>query len=163
MCTKPSSSACVKNAMEESGRVTPDIPETELRIKKTESLLKSYNSPLWRYSRLLVTVSDKYNIPWTLIPAVSGVESGFCRTQPENSYNCWGWNNGRYSFNSYNQAINHISYKLKTDYLDKGLINPELISKKYAPGNKFWAQYVRFFMKKLTSQPLDTDPLQFTL
>src|SRR3989338_5208606 len=74
----------------------------------------------------LIDISDKYDLPWNLIAAISGVESGFCRNIPKFSYNCWGWANGNRYFTGFEDALETVASGLKQIYFDRGLTTPEL-------------------------------------
>ena len=56
---------------------------------KTE-LLRQYlewqNSPLASHASTFIEVAEKYNLPWTLLPAICGRESTFGKKIPENSF-----------------------------------------------------------------------------
>jgi len=159
LCLTPSSSACTfgKN---KNIQLTDDK-----RLSALNTFLNNYRSDLAGYSSYLVDTADKYDLPWTLLPAIAGVESGFCRKAPKNSYNCWGWNNGNFHFADYYQAIDTISKGLKEYYFNHGLNTPELIGKKYAPpSSAFWSQQVSFFIINLEVLLTDNlQTLQFTL
>lgn len=137
--------------------------DDDVRVRKTEYLLRSFNSPLTAYSRLIVEVSDNYELPWTLITAISGVETGFCKTVRNFSFNCWGWHNGKYRFNSYEEAINILAKALKNKYFMKGYDTPELMGPIYAPPSPSWSQKVLFFMNKIDNTSLVDYSLQITL
>lgn len=113
-----------------------------LTLKK---FLKKYHSPLSDYATDLILYSDKYHLPWTLVVAISGVESTFCRHIPKNSYNCWGWNNGNHRFKNYSQAIEVVSQTLKYKYFNRGLVTLEKINKVYAPTSSVWSSKVHYF------------------
>jgi hypothetical protein len=133
-------------------RVQKEVETAQLRVKRTETLrrfFKKYNSDLEPYSAKIVAESEEHKIPYTLVPAISGIESTFCKQIPYNSYNCWGWANGDYSFKDYNDAIEIVSKTLGTNYFGKGLDTPEKISPVYAPPSKTWGRNVRHFMDKI--------------
>jgi hypothetical protein len=90
-------------------------------------------TPLEQYSSYIVEVSDKYNIDYRLIPSIAMKESGGGRAAPENSFNAWGFENGRTRWGSWEEAIDNVGKTLKTRYVDKGLTTPEQIMPIYAP------------------------------
>ena len=119
------------------------------RIIKLQKILTRHNSPLLPHANLIVWTSDKYQIPWTMIVSIAGVESTFCKHIPSNSYNCWGWNNGKTKFKDYPEAIETVSKTLKASYFDRGLNTPERISRVYAPPSSTWGKNVRYFTNLL--------------
>jgi hypothetical protein len=134
------------------------------RLFKLKSHLENYRSPLYPYSQYIIELADKYGLPWNLVVAIAGVESGFCRNIPENSFNCWGFDNGNYSFKDYKNALEEISLYLKNYYYDRGYDTPEKISPIYAPPSTTWAGKVRHFMNLIESNPSDTSiPVQISL
>lgn len=135
------------------------VPETQnffpdTRIIRLKNFLNIYHSPLVLYAELIVSTADKYNIPWSLVTSISGVESGFCHNLPYNSFNCWGWENGATRFRDYSFAIETVSRELKEHYWSRGLDTPEEIGKIYAPPSKTWAGKVRHFMYIIENQTL---------
>lgn len=119
------------------------------RIGKLRNFLESYNSPFSTKATYLVEITDKYGIDWKLIPAISGVESTFGRQIPYNSYNAYGWANGTYKFNSWEESFEKVAKTLKEKYIDRGLDTPEKIGPVYAPPSKTWVGKVHYFMNKL--------------
>jgi len=74
---------------------TPNIQNTptpikDERAKKVQAYLEKANSPLADYSEYIVNMADQYDIPWTLVAAISGKESSFCKNIKAGSHNCWG-------------------------------------------------------------------------
>lgn len=137
---------------------------TDFRTLQLKSYLTKWKSPLANFSELIIYAADAYTIPWTLIPAIAGVESGFCRVILKNSYNCWGWRNGAHRFTSFEEAIITISQSLRLIYYDKGFTTIERIAPRYAPPSLSWGRNVHFFMKKLENEfPIDSSYLQISL
>ena len=127
------------------------IEDKQLMDKRVEQLrayLAMKHSPLQDFTQILIKTADTYEIPWNLIPAISGVESNFCKVYPKNSYNCWGWNNGYYIFNGFESAIDTVGRTLRYKYFNYGLTTPEKINRKYASSSS-WARNVRFFMMRI--------------
>ncbi len=119
------------------------------RVKTLHLYLESYNSPLAEYAFSFVEAADKYGIDWKLVPAITGVESTFGKQIPYQSYNAYGWCNGDYRFESWEQSIDYVSVYLKEKYYNRGLDTPTKIAPVYAPPSDTWAGKVAFFMKKL--------------
>ncbi len=139
----------------ESGRlkevIPAESPKTDYRVDRLKDYLSKNNSILSLYSQDFISAADENGIPWSLVPAIAGVESTFCNAVPSYSTNCWGWNNGEYQFVNYKEAISTVSQTLKKYYFDRGLDTPEKIAPVYAPPSKTWAGKVRFFMGKIES------------
>lgn len=123
--------------------------QADERIAKLKNFLASYNSPLAKYANNFVEAADKYGIDWKLVPAITGVESTFGKNIPANSYNAYGWANGTFYFQSWEQSIDHVSKTLKEKYVDRGLDTPYKMGPVYAPPSKAWAGKVVFFMNRL--------------
>jgi hypothetical protein len=130
----------------------------DYRVISLENFLEKYDSPLAPYSAYFIEVADKYDLDWRLVPAITGVESTFGKRIPYNSYNAYGWANGAYSFESWDESIEVVSQTLKEKYIDKGATTVNEISRIYAPPSSTWAGKVKYFMKKI-----DPLPLSFTL
>ena len=124
------------------------------------NFLSRYNSVLFPYADTIIETADKYEIPWSLVVAIAGVESTFCKFIPSNSCNCWGWNNGKIAFQDYNEAIEIVSKTLKTNYLNKGYNTPEKIGRIYAPPTYSWGGKVRYFMEMIENNYREVHPLK---
>jgi hypothetical protein len=123
------------------------------RVANLKHFFRKYNSPLYDYAELIVSVSDKYGFDYRLLPAIAMQESNLCRYIPENSHNCWGW--GIYGdqvirFSSYEEAIEKVAAGIKKEYIDKGLVTASMIMKKYTPSSPgTWARGVNTFLRML--------------
>ena len=118
-----------------------------------EQYLEKYNSPLAPYADLIFELSEKYQLDYRLIVAISQCESNLCKKIPADSYNCWGFENGDTKFYSWQHALERVAQTLKEGYIDKGLVTPEEIMPKYAPPSVEkggpWAKCVNQFMEEL--------------
>lgn len=128
----------------------------DARAKIIENFFKGYNSILANHSQTFITVADKYNLDYRLLPAISMQESNGGKRVIKESYNPFGY--GIYGdkvtrFESWDAAIERVGRGLKEDYLDKGLTNPEEIMAKYTPPSLkiggVWAKGVNTFMAEL--------------
>lgn len=102
----------------------------------------------------LVTIADEEGLDFRLLPAIAMNESGLCRVIPENSHNCLGLgvhSRGTWGFPSYGENFATAAKILKKNYIDKGLVTPELIMTKYTPSspNGAWAKAVNQFMNEI--------------
>ena len=121
---------------------------------KTE-LLRQYlewqGSPLTPHAGTFIEVAEKYNLPWTLLPAICGRESTFGKQVPIDSYNCWGWGiygNNVLRFTSWDEAIETVGKGLRENYFDNGLDTLREIEYSYAPphrGEHRWSDGVEYF------------------
>jgi hypothetical protein len=137
-------SAVLKN--EVLGFENPDA-----RVEKLEAYLESHRSPLEAYASVFVEAADRYQLDWRLVPAITGVESTFGKQIPFNSYNAYGWANGLYRFQSWEESIKHVYQYLRVKYLDRGLDTPYKIGPVYAPPSHVWGAKVAYFMGKIES------------
>ncbi len=146
--------------------------EKESRVLILESYLKKYNSPMASNSRDFIEAADSNSIDWKLVPAITGVESGFGKNVPYNSYtgeisyNGWGW--GVYGsqaiyFKSWKEGIYTVTTGLRENYINKGLTDPYSINSVYAESPS-WGSHVSYFMADLDqfaksySLPADLKP-----
>ncbi|MBI2019761.1 glucosaminidase domain-containing protein [Candidatus Daviesbacteria bacterium] len=136
--------------------ITSDIEHSDGRAKIVENFFKSYNAPLSAHSKVFISVADKYNLDWRLLPAISMQESNGGKRVIKNSYNPFGY--GIYGdlvvkFPAWEDAIERVGRALREDYLNKGLKNPTQIMAKYTPPSLSkggaWAKGVSAFMKEL--------------
>lgn len=130
------------------------------RVVALKKYLELYDSPLAPYAGTFVENADKYNLDWRLVASISGLESGFGKQIPYDSYNAWGW--GIYGthvlrFNSWDEAITTISKGLRENYLrDKVESDPYFIGPTYA-ASPTWAVRVAYFMQRIGNYKLDNE------
>ena len=143
------------HVVSESATLKRDIVQSghDYRVNVLEHYLSGHNSPLTDYAGLFINKADEYGLDWRLIPAISGVESTFGKNIPSSSYNAYGWANGRYRFESWEDSIEVVSKTLKEKYVDKGADTLPKIAKRYASSTT-WEGNVRFFMSEIDSIPL---------
>ena len=127
---------------------------SDARPKIIKNYLEKYNSPLLGNENYIVSRSDEVGLDFRLITAIAQQESNLCKIFPEETYNCWGWgihSKGTLGFASYNEAIDAVTYGLKTEYIHKGLTTPDTIWKKYTPSSPdgAWAKGVNQFMSEM--------------
>ncbi len=139
-------------------KVNKNGSDPDYRIYKLKNFFKAHNSPLVDYSQNMIQSADKYGLDWRFVPAITGVESTFGKNIPLNSYNAYGWANGAYYFNSWEESIEVVSKTLKEKYIDRGAVSINQIARRYAPPSKTWAWKVQYFMNKI-----DPMLLTFTL
>lgn len=130
----------------------------DFREKTLKEYLISHNSPMANYANDFIYFADKYDLDWRLVPAIAGVESTFGKRIPVNSYNAYGWNNGKYSFESWTDSIEVVSKALRENYYDKGATSIDRIARRYAPPSNTWNWKVKYFMTEI-----DRIPLEFTI
>lgn len=124
-------------------------PIIDVRTQKLTAYFSAWQSPLTPYAGVFINSADKYQLDWTLVAAISGVESGFGKHIPYESYNAWGWNNGNYQFQSWEHGIDHVHQVLKEKYYDRGLQTPWQMGTVYAPPSSTWARKVEYFTTQL--------------
>jgi cellobiose-specific phosphotransferase system component IIB len=124
-------------------------PKLDTRVEKLEKFLKNYNSPLADKAGYFVMVADNFNMDYRLVPAISGIESTFGKNIPQNSFNAYGWGNGKSTFDSWEESIFVVSKTLSEKYIAKGLDTPIKMSRVYCPPNPDWGRKVAYFMDKI--------------
>lgn len=120
--------------------------------------LEHYHSPLAPYAENFIDSADEYELPWTLLPAIAGKESGFGKVTPYGSFNAWGWGvwtnqvQGA-NFSSWEEGVQKVAQGLRKDYFDKGLDKLEEIEAKYTPlsanSHHGWMEGVEYFQWEL--------------
>lgn len=131
------------------------IQAEDARSEILKNYLRDYHSPLADYAKELISVADKFALPWTLLPAIAGKESGFGKVIPFGSYNAWGWGiysgqSAGLSFSSWEEAIKAVASGLREDYFDKGVDTVEEIEAYYTPSSldrgHTWRDGVNYFI-----------------
>lgn len=155
----PSRAYRLFTSVPEQGQVLGQkIEGVDARAAILQNFLQKYRSPLAPYAKEFVEVADKYELPWTLLPAISGKESGFGKVIPEGSYNPFGWAvyTGKTSgagFDTWDEAIQKVGAALRREYFDKGLTTVEQIEVYYTPisaaSHGSWRDGVSYFVWEL--------------
>lgn len=108
------------------------VAQKDNRAEKLANFFAAKNSPFTPYAADFVSIADEYNLDYTLLPAITGVESNYGLQVPAFSYNPYGWNNGLYRFSSWNDATNQVAQGIRTRYINTGLVSPYSIGPRYA-------------------------------
>jgi hypothetical protein len=88
------------------------------RLEKLEKFFDHYKCPKQNYSNEYLSSADKYNLPYTLLPAISILESSCGKRSRLNNW--WGWNSARTGFTSVSDGIRHVSERLSNGRYYKG-------------------------------------------
>lgn len=133
-----------------------EIITEDARAKIVENFFNEYKSVLAEQSNIFVSVADKYELDYRLLPAISMQESNGAKRMFKGSYNPFGF--GIYGslalrFSSFEEAIEKVAQSLREDYLNIGLTTTEEIMSKYTPPSLekggVWAKGVNSFMEKM--------------
>jgi len=121
------------------------------RIERLEVALKG--TLLEGQEQVFVEVADEYGFDYWLLPSISFAESSICRNFPRSTFNCWGWNSAKTSFESFEDAIRTIGYKLATlSYYEAWRQDKDImtLAKTYcAADNEHWVSKINYFYNKL--------------
>ena len=131
--SKPTNS---KNVM-----VSTVVAKKDDRAERLDSYFGAKGSPFAGKGANFITVADKYDIDWTLLPAIANLESQLGKAVPAYSFNPYGWNNGKYHFGSWENANEVVANGLRTRYAPTGVITPARIGRMYA-ASPTWATRV---------------------
>lgn len=145
--------------------MAPDSPEVmaievkvDSRVEKLQNFFEKYGSPLAKNSKTFIEVADKYNLDWSLLPAIAGAESTFGKYVPSCAdYNPFGWTSttspcGFWRFGNYDEAIRYVGEKITTKNAYSEFRNTREVkdlSIPYNGGNKEWVKNVEIFMEEL--------------
>lgn len=141
--------ACAFMAGESAQIKINEEPKEDTRNLILRSFLEKNKSPLASYADKIIEESDRNDLDWRLIPAITGVESNFGKRIPYNSYNAYGWANGNFKFRSWEDSIKIVSFTLKNKYIEKGARRISHIAKIYAPPNQNWGNKVKNIINKI--------------
>jgi len=121
--------------------------EKDNRAKKLKKYLEFKNSPYADKADFFVKTADKYNIDYTLLPSISGIESSFGKFLMPNSHNPFGWGGGRIYYNSWEECIEAVAKGIANHYPSD---NPEEIGPIYTPPNYVkWIASVKQFQNEI--------------
>jgi len=94
------------------------VEQKDIRADKIDNYFKERNMPLYGYGKKMVEVADKNGIDWRLLPAISIRESSGGKHMCDN--NPFGWGSCKITFNSIDEAIQTVGYKLNNLPVYKG-------------------------------------------
>ena len=130
---------------------------------KMRLVLEQYNSPMQGLESVLIDTAERYNLDWTLLAAIAGVESSFARRMPAACINPFGWGiygDNRLCFESLKNSIEQVGEGLGTRYNTASLYT---IAKTYNPTSDTWMNKVSYFMRKIQTQEIPVSELPITL
>ncbi len=108
------------------------------RVDRLAKYFAAKASPFTPYAPNFIEVADRYDLDWTLLPAIANLESQLGKMIPAGSFNPYGWNNGNFKFGSWENANETVANGLRTRYAPSGEITPFRIGKMYA-ASPTWA------------------------
>ena len=120
------------------------------RAERLENYFTANSSPFVGKAENFVAVADKYDIDWTLLPAIAKLESQLGKQIPALSFNPYGWNNGNYRFGSWETANEIVANGLRTRYAPTGAITPARIGRMYA-ASPTWAVRVAKYQLEINN------------
>ena len=128
----------------------PDFPPADHRWSNLGLFFAKHKCPDINQTLIddYISSADKYNIPYSLLPAISVIESTCGRHQQFNNW--WGFWSATHGFTSVPQGIDFVSSQLASGryYKDK-TINQKL--RAYNP-NPEYAGKVERFMKEISNE-----------
>jgi len=99
----------------------PDFPPADHRWSNLGLVFAKYKCPKKTYQLIddYITSADKYSVSYTLLPAISLLESSCGRHQRFNNW--WGWNSANSGFPSLADGIDFVQSQLANGryYKDK--------------------------------------------
>jgi len=138
------------------------VSERYISVEAKGEIIDQYfalqGAPLAGYGKNFIDTASKYDLPWTLLPAIAMQESNGGKKIPEETYNAWGWGitaSNTLGFDSWEHGIETVAKGLRTNYLDRGLVTPQEIMTEYCPlsitKGGAWAKGVEYFQLELAS------------
>jgi hypothetical protein len=132
---------------------------SDVRARILQDYLRQQGSPLATHAGTFITIADKYDLDWRLLPAIAGAESGFGRVIPPGSFNAWGWGiptgaQRGLGFDSWDDGIETVGRGLRTSYFNNGYTTLLSIESRYTPPSAAqpshpWVNSVQQFMYEI--------------
>lgn len=146
----------VSNSYTSEFGVGSDISTMDGRAAALRKYLRDQGSPLMPYAELIVKEADIYKLDWRLVPAISGIESRFCRITPVETNNCWGWRGGPggtwQKFEDFGVGVKVLTSRLALGYGTN--LTPYDIEPAYCPpcaaSGHNWAHAVTQYMQGMS-------------
>ena len=130
------------------------------RAQVLKKFFERYDSPLVNYADTFVKVADAYGIDYTLLPAISCMESTCGKFMPADSNNAFGWGvyGGTYiKFETHDEAIETVGEGLNENYFSKGWDTIDEIAPIYTPPNStHWKSGVKYFTNQINEIAKDS-------
>lgn len=126
------------SVQEKNVMVVSVVAKKDDRAKRLGAYLLSVGSPMAADAESLVKIADSYDLDWTLLPAIAGLESQYGKMVPAGSYNPYGWDNGRMNFKSWSDASETVAAGIRIRYQPTGIVTPWDIGSRYA-ASPTWA------------------------
>ena len=124
--------------------------EEDKRIETLHQFFLKKDSPLASSSAYFIETADKYGLDWTLMPAISGMESNFGKAMPRNSNNPFGLGGGHLM--TFSTLYNSIDYEANLLSKQYKLAANNAIGSIYCPKyecNQNWAVIVTNFSEEI--------------
>lgn len=116
--------------------------------------LQTYGSPLSSYAQDFIQIGDDTNIEWTLLPAISLVESGGGKKEC-GKFNPFGWGSPCWDFVDYSTAIRAIANSISSSptygLYQKTKQLADLAEVYNAADVVSWEKNVTYFQEKIRS------------
>lgn len=128
--------------------VATTVAQTDDRGKRLARFFASKNSPFVSDAEKFVQIADKYSLDYTLLPAITGVESSFGIHVPSGSFNPYGWNNGTMRFRDWVTSTEAVANGIRSRYARFGEVYAYAIGPRYA-GDKTWASKVTRYQREI--------------
>ena len=135
----------------------------DIKVKKMRAYFADKNLPMAAYAEELVTEAEKNNLDWTLLGAITMIESTGGKFYIKETKNCFGWGSGKIKFDSIEASIEAVGrhlggndpatakyYKGKTEAQIIAIYNPPTIKASYATD-------IRGVMAKIKDYPVEED------
>ncbi len=124
--------------------------KNDKRVEILNQFFIKKDSPLASSSAYFIETADKYGLDWTLIPAISGMESNFGKSMPKNSNNPFGL--GGVHFMKFTTLYKAIEFEGKLLSKQYKLAANNAIGSIYCPKyecNQNWAVIVTNFSEEI--------------
>lgn len=143
-------------------RIEPKRIENNRRVEVIDPRLTSLylylqkkQSPLMESAQSFIRIADKYKLDWTLLPAISGVESGFEKAGNLNDHNPFGYmcKSGPCYFSSFDESIEAVAHSIGTGnaykaYRDSGSISVLARTYNYVSPED-WTSKIKYFQEEM--------------
>lgn len=120
------------------------IAKADDRAARLEKYFQANTSPFSGSADDFVAIADKYELDWTLLPAIAKLESQLGQQVPAYSYNPYGWNNGRMRFRGWIEATETVASGLRSRYAPTGEVTAYRIGRMYAESPTWASRVTRY-------------------
>lgn len=155
LVVSPQDTKAIEKIADNSAQIVSETEVDSERMIQTlaiKNVLAKNKSPFVDSADHFVAIAYEMDIDPYMLPAITGVESGFGRALIPGTHNPFGWGVGRIKFTDWNHGITTVATGLRKSYFNKGAKTVYEVGPRYAGGSTTWAPKVVMYMNAFRAE-----------